>query len=315
MEKIRLIESLLSEMIAQPVDLKIEPQIFLAIYRGIFPDDLVVSCNNLFHREYSRDLYSATVDEDGKKQPVLHLQLTRAGIYDHLPEGLFFQLPQGTSSATSDAVMKYKENKKREEEIRRFFLPYENEIFRQRLNLEEEENALLQGLQSGILNEYFVEFWKLSDRIPRQMLVPLIMLLPYANRISGNTELCSECLSYLLNEEVEIRRRTRIVKQAVEEDMTCLGDAILGLDSVCGSLFFEDQSLLEISIGPLQNSSLLDYLDNGSRFVLIETFNRFFLPAGEDVDIEIRPNPEKEYLILDADEQNILGYSTALHSD
>jgi hypothetical protein len=60
----------------------------------------------------------------------------------------------------------YKINNKRAE-IKKFFMPFENAFFRQRLQIEVEEKHLLEGLQSGILNEYFISSGDISATIPQ----------------------------------------------------------------------------------------------------------------------------------------------------
>src|ERR1700743_2907662 len=164
-----------------PCDLRAEPQLALALGRGLSPDEWMVSCDNLFCREYSRDVLFTELKEDAARNPLLLIHLTRGGIYDQLPEGLFFQ-PNGPSrSATAaDMALDYKHNKKKEEEIRRFFLPLEHDFFWQRVQIELEEARLLEGWQTGMLDDYFVQFWGLSPAIPHAFILPLILLLPHA---------------------------------------------------------------------------------------------------------------------------------------
>jgi hypothetical protein len=313
MENTELIQTLEAELQTFPCDVKAEPPFLLAIKRGLFTDEFVVSCDKLFHREYSKDIFSVSVIEDARKQQVLQVNLSRAGIYDQLPEGLFFQLPYGAEKPlqVTDMAAYYKLNKKKEEEIRQFFLPFENDFFRQRLEIENQETILLEGLQSGILTEYFIRFWGLPSSIPKSMLVSLILLLPYAYKISGNLQLTAQCLGEILEEKVEMKGKIVINATTPDIKAPLLGDAQLGQDMVCGDTFREDDPVVEISIGPLKNSHVSDYLDNGKLWALIETFNRFFIPVGEDIVLTIIPDPEKSYMVTSSVD-SILGYSTIL---
>jgi hypothetical protein len=313
MENTHLIEVFASEIKNSNCDFKPEPAFLLASERGLFTDEFIISCDKLFHREYSKDIYSLNEIEDGRKQQTLQVNLSRAGIYDQLPEGLFFQLPHGTEKPTQVGQMAayYKLNKKKEEEIRRFFLPFENDFFRQRLMIEDEETALLEGLQSGILTEYFISFWNLPSSIPKRMLVSLIRLLPYAYKVSGNLELTAQCLEQILGEKVEMAGRIISNAEIRDIDAPLLGEAQLGRDMICGNAFREDNAVVEISIGPLQNSNVSDYLQEGSRWELVETFNKFFIPLEEDIIVNIIPAPEKSYMVTNSME-SILGYSTVL---
>ena len=309
-----LIEQLQLEMQKAGWDVKAEPQLLLALEKGLLPDDFMVSCDGLFRREYSRDIIQAEIKEDARKQDVLELHLSRSGLYDQLPEGLFFQLPKGSSRIMSatDMAADYKFNKKKEEEIRRFFLPFENDFFLQRMQVEKEEAMLLEGLQSGILNDYFIKFWDLPASIPKSFIIPLILLLPYAYKIAGNMSLTADCLHQLLQEEVQLHKKEGHLMNADAVGAPAIGDALLGVDLICGEQFWEGTPYISIEIGPLKQSTVADYLEGGSRYTLLETFNRFFIPAGIDTTVSIQVKTDKLDMILLENDGPVLGYSSML---
>ncbi|MBC8033522.1 MAG: type VI secretion system baseplate subunit TssG [Chitinophagaceae bacterium] len=302
------------EIQSSPYDVKPEVQLLLAMEKGLLPDDFLMFFDKLFNREYSKDVVSSEVKEDARKQNQLHLHLSRSGFYDQLPEGLFFQLPQKSSKGMKVAEMAgdYKQNKKKEEDIRRFFLPFENDFFTQRLHLEREETMLLEGLKSGILNEYFIRFWNLPATIPKPFIIPLILLLPYAYKIAGDLGLTAESLGQLLREKVRLTKRAAGMQHAETAEAPALGEAKLGLDMVCGEVFWEGTPWLEIEIGPLKYSKVSDYIEGGRRFSLIETFNRFFIPAGVDVKVSIVVAEEEQSMLLEKGAEPVLGYSSVL---
>jgi len=245
---------------------------------------------------------------------VLELHLSRGGLYDQLPEGLFFQLSQrgAKNASAADMASDYKYNKKKEEEIRRFFLPFENDFFLQRMQVEKEEAMLLEGLQSGILNDYFIKFWDLPASIPKSFIIPLILLLPYAYKIAGNIALTAACLQQLLREEVQMHKKQGSLLAADLVGAPAMGDAQLGVDMICGQQFWEGTPYIDIGIGPLKNSQVADYLEAGNRYVLLETFNRFFIPAGVDTVVSVKVKTEKLKMVLRENEGPVLGYSTIL---
>lgn len=309
-----LLVAIQKEISGLDCDARAETQLALALEKGLTYDDFRVCCNNLFTREYSRDLIQTEIKEDERKATLLEIQLSRGGIYDQLPEGFFFQHREQKQRglAAADMAADCKENKKREAEIRRFFLPFENDFFWQRLQLEQEESRLLEGLQSGILNDYFIEFWNIPRTIPRKFTAPLILLLPYAHRIAGDMSLTAECLEQLLAEEVQVSLKKSFFTHSELVLSPGLGEARLGLDMLCGEDFREDSSLIEFEIGPLEGSAISDYLPGGNRFELLEIFSRFFIPAGMDVHFEVRVGKEKENMVMDRGNYPVLGYSTVL---
>jgi hypothetical protein len=309
-----LLELVQKEIRELGCDARAETQLALALEKGLTSDDFWVSSDHLFIREFSRDLIKSEIKEDARKATLLEIHLSRGGIYDQLPEGFFFQHREQKqkSLAAADMAVEYKENKKREAEIRRFFLPFDNDFFWQRLQLEREESRLLEGLQSGILNDYFIEFWNIPRTIPKKFTAPLILLLPYAHRIAGDISLTAECLEQLLAEEVQVSLKKSFDTHSESVSSPGLGEAKLGLDMLCGEDFREDSPVIEFEIGPLEGSSITDYLRGGNRFELLEIFSRFFIPAGMDVQFEVRVQKEKENMHMERGNYPVLGYSTVL---
>ncbi len=314
MKKNNLIERLQEEITNSSADVKAEAQLALALEKGLQMDDFMVSCDKRFNREYSKDIVSADVKEVAGLQNILNIHLSRSGIYDLLPEGLFFQTPKRSSKnfLGADMASDYKQNKKKEEQIRHFFVPFENDFFLQRLGIEKQEMLLLEGLQSGILNEYFMKFWDLPSAIPKSFIAPLLLLLPYAHKIAGNLELTAQCLELLLGENAEVKKNynTMIDAQAIKHP--AIGEALLGQDMICGENFWDGDPDLEIEIGPLENSGIAAYLEGGGRSVLMETFIRFFIPAGMDTKITLQVAPSGQNMNLEKAGGPILGYSSTL---
>jgi hypothetical protein len=231
-----------------------------------------------------------------------------------LPEGLFYQpaSERKLMRNATDMAEDYKLNKRNEQAARRFFMPIENDFFLQRIHLEQEECSLLEGLQCGILNDYFVKFWDLDPSIPKLLLVQLILLLPYVCRITGDLDTTTTCLQKLLNEEVHITEK--LPAHTKSEQVFELGNMQLGINSMCGNTFFEPYPVLECSIGPLQNSSVADYIENGRMDAFLKTFYRFFMPAEAEVitKVEIQQQKKKMFLKTPEHEEPVLGYSSFL---
>jgi Type VI secretion, TssG len=314
MDNNTLLESVQLEMKGPTCDAKSELKLLLAMEKGLSPDDFMVSCDSLFVREYSRDLIDADIKQDARKISFLEIHLSRSGIYDQLPEGFFFQHREQKHRTlrAADMAADHKENKRKETEIRLFFLPFENDFFWQRLQLEKEEGRLLEGLQSGILNDYFIEFWNIPRSIPRKFITPLILLLPYAHKVAGNLVLTAEALEQLLAEEVQVRQKRSFITHSESLFSPGLGETKLGLDMICGEEFWEDSPVIEFIIGPLEGSKINDYLQGGHRFELLEIFRGFFIPAGMDVRFEVKSNVEKENMVMEKGNEPVLGYSTVL---
>jgi len=295
-------------------DIKAETQLVLAIEEGLQTDEFMVCCKDRFRREYSKDIVSAEQKEVAGLQYILNILLSRNGFYDLLPEGLFFQSPKRSSNTSSaaDMALDYKQNRKREDQIRNFFIPFENEFFFHRLKIEKEEMLLLEGLQSGILNEYFIKFWELPTNIPKRFIAPFLLLLPYAHKISGNFLLTSQSLALILGEKVSIKTVYADFIEIENVKPSIVGESLLGQDLVCGNSFWDGNPVIEIEIGPLAHSSVASYLEGGNRNSLMETFMRFFIPAGIDTKITLEVAKSGQGMVLAKGSEPVLGYSTFL---
>lgn len=314
MEPNPILTQLQQEMQNDFTDIKAESLLAIALENGLSADDFIIAPDSLFSRAYNRDVSQSAIAEDANKRNFLQLHLSRSGLHDQLPEGVFYQPARPKQAVTNAAKMAadYKIDKQKERETRRFFMPFENAFFGQRLQLELEEIQLLQGLQCGILNEYFMNFWGISPSIPPALITPLIELLPYANKIAGNLVITTQCLEKILQEKVSTRRISVSVSQAESTSMHQLGMQQLGKDMVIGSQFEEDYPLVEFTIGPLNNSKIQDYLEGGDKEEFLKTFYSFFVPIEADVSTRIEVASEKNYMRLDTEEEPVLGYSSML---
>ena len=86
-----LIELLEQQLKNGSADIKAEPKLTLAIEAGLGVEDFIVSPSKRFIREFSRDVISADLKEISSNLLLLQVLLSRAGIFDQLPEGLFFR--------------------------------------------------------------------------------------------------------------------------------------------------------------------------------------------------------------------------------
>jgi len=293
--------------------LKAEALLAHVIAGGYPKEDLSIGTGDFFQRAYHNDITDATLHEDEWLNGLIHVRLSRPGFYDMLPEGLFFQ-PAGVeynnAMGVAEMAALYRWNRTREKGVRRFFQPFEHAGFYQLLQLEEEERDLLRGLEKGALHRYFRTFWGLPEQLDENAAGYLILLIPYAHRIVGCLPLMQQCLALLLGEAVEIRLipalPTRIEGQAG------LGGQTLGNDMVCGDSFYEGYPVYKYVIGPLEQGKVSAYLPGGDRYIVLETFNRFFVPAEAGTETEIEIERATASMRLEVGSEPLLGYSSLL---
>jgi Type VI secretion, TssG len=305
------------ETIAQNInqvsaDVRAEVLLAQAMEIGLQHKQFNVQCDGYFYRNYVHDLYKLKVDNQTRHFDFLLIQLSRLGLYDVLPEGLFFQ-PTQTKNNVKDAMQMVNESRtssKKEIEIRKFFAPYEHEFFLHTLQNEQVESNILQGLKEGWLKEYFIDFWELPQNIPTTAALILVMFLPYVHRIAGDISATQNVLQKILNETVEIKLVNKVDTNSLTTQ-NILGTHLLGVELTCGQNFAEQYPVLQINVGPLQKSKAHQYVMGGSCFNLLQTFYNYFVPANTEVETTILLKTDVQKLILNQyDDAPILGMSS-----
>lgn len=305
-----IIEQFFNEVTSNLHDIKCETLVNQALQKQLHAEDIVVLQDGRFVREYRPDVYHVNSIEDNWLHQLLQLHISRNGLYDLIPEGLFhqpFHERKATNSA-ADMAAHSRNDRKKEMAARKFFQPIENSIFSQRVRVEAEEENLLAGIDSGLLNDYFFRFWEFPKGLNTTSAMLLVLLLPYAYAITSDLSLMQDCLEILLQEKVVITP-VRSNESAAHTNADKLGIGELGNDLVCGHTFMEDYTCLEYTIGPLQNTQPAEYCAGGENDLLLQVFNSYFAPAEADIFINVEVDRNKVLAALHADESPILGYA------
>jgi hypothetical protein len=299
-------------------DIKAEAVIADLLENGLESEDFVVIPNGTFKRRYSHDIAFTNKIKLNNGLELAGIHINRDGIYDTLPEGFFHQNTEH-SGESKNISKESKRLKEEEKAARNFFLPFENEIFSQRIDLELEERKILNRFSENLSDDFSSEFWRLDQSLDPKYLSRMVKFLHISHKIAGNTKLTEKCLEVILDEHVT----ATIVKNCApvkvnhknvgEKQNQVLGSALLGVDFVCGNKFMSSGYTMQFNIGPLQNSSVTDYLKNGSISNFLKCFYGYFVPAELSVSTKILVSPEKlDFTLEPLGEGAVLGYNTAI---
>jgi hypothetical protein len=157
---------------------------------------LKVCHESVFARNHSEDLLRVDVDQDR-----ITVHISKDGIYNLLPNGLFFadnQLNEEKKRG-NDFKSAYDKIKKQKKETQEFFQPYDTELFKL---IVEQERKINQLFQTG--NKIWVS--DLPGNSKNEYINKLIPLLPYASQLRGNVPLLIDLLKFaLVVEKIEIK--------------------------------------------------------------------------------------------------------------
>ncbi|WP_452219802.1 hypothetical protein [Lacinutrix salivirga] len=266
-------------------------------------DNLVVKNKSAFRRSHRRDILNLGSIEDN----TLFLNLSRNGLYDQLPEGLFHTKDK-TNSKTSYPELR-KTYKKEEEEARHFFLPLENEFFNQKLNIEKKEQELLNNF-INLDDNFLIDFWKIDQSIPKKYLLKLLKLLPYAYKIAGNIELMELCLKNILNKKVKINKTYN--PNPISNRNLVTDEVVLGTNF---TLTKKNNTILQpyyqVEIGPIEEEEIIDFISKDGILKFVNVFYDYFFPIEVSVKTKLKVINNDGFL-LNQDKQPIMGLSTTL---
>jgi hypothetical protein len=299
-------------------DLKAEVILADLIGNGLEYNDFVMIPNGSFRRRYSHDIaYAGPLKLQNGQEPV-GIYINRDAVYDILPEGFFHEKTESRGHGSANASKGSKKLKAEEKAARNFFLPFENELFWQRINLELEERNILFHFSENILEHITPGFWGFDTATDSTYLSRMVKFLHFSYKITGDVTLTGKCLGLILNEEVtaslvEKDMALKENKNGQRNSCCSLGSTTLGAGFVCGDTMDSTDYLLHFAIGPLKNSRVADYLEGGTIAGFIECFTGYFVPAELDVLSTVLAAPaDFGFTLGDYENGSVLGYTSVI---
>ena len=318
------VHHLLARLRQQPFDLRLEVILAELLAHGYAFDDFLVRPVGLFARRYRRDL-GAVYDEPFERshRPVVRtvLETHREGLYDALPQQAFHR-PGNPGAGGPPSVRAMVEDsrvqRRREKATRLFFLPFEQEFFRFRVRVEQEERRYFTNLSARWYNEALARFWGITDcGLPPGPLTNLLYLLPLAHNMVGDLQRTQLCFESVLEQPVQLRtgapRPHAIPGPAVGGPASgSLGHLALGHDLVLGGEYQETLPALEITLQGLAVPQLEAYLAGEWPAKALALLCEYFVAFETDVVIHYEMAAAiPEFRLGTGDEAPVLGFTTA----
>jgi hypothetical protein len=145
-----------------------------------------------------------------------------------------------------------------------------------------------------------------------------MLFLHYSHKFVGNRDLTAEALEVILNEPVTINLISCPVNSEPDSaelflSPSVLGSSSLGQDLICGDQSEDQMTMMEFAIGPLKNTRIEDYLENGIITKFLEVFYSYFVPLEMTPLIKIKGYAAQQELVLSETGLSFLGYNTLLY--
>lgn len=239
------------------------------------------------------------------------LELSRDGLYDALPEGLFHQPSLRSRAAKKGDVMEeLKKHRQEEGFARKFFAPFENEFFNLQVLLEKREKSAIQGFTTNANRKLLQQIWRVMHTLTSKQINLLMHYLPLAHHLRGDIEKLEKVMQSVLGVSVLLQytQRTHVIN--FENDQR-LNQMTLGLDSVLGNTFVLSIPHLEIHIGPLSAKDFHSFLPLGEGHQLLKLLQDFFFPSHVHTDLKLTmQRSENKFSINEKSNISYLGYNT-----
>ncbi|GAB4021214.1 type VI secretion system baseplate subunit TssG [Spirosoma koreense] len=291
--------------------------------QAVLPTDIIVRPQGTFSRAYNQDVLTLETYEADAAHRLTHvLQLSREGLYDTLPETLHHppSPPLRPGRDEARAMLEQSRRLRQEEtQARTFWLPFEQESFRQRVQIEAQEALALTRAYGAIWDELHSYLWgELPIPLSPRQQACLLSIWTNAYRIVGDWEQTTFYLEEFLQAPVQVEYNAYPVLPKTSASGTpavALGTGRLGQDWVLNTnAVIDDGGTVRISVGPLSGDQLMDYLPNGVGLNYIGLLADYLLPADADWQLAVLPNAaENLFSLTDGDTAGRLGLTTILN--
>jgi type VI secretion system protein ImpH len=294
-------------------DIRLEVVLADLLIENISLDEFLILNTSLFHRNYHHDIEKVEENDYGKlKRTRLCFTVNRNGLYDNLPQDIFHQPADHTNfSGKEKALKELKAQEKMEESARQFFIPFEQEFYRQRIKLEVEERKYLFETNSNISGELFTELWDFPEFMDKLQKSKLGVLMPVINRIAGNQHLISFIIGNITGNSVELVESCPV--SITVENKSALGETVLGFNCVLGGQIRGLQRSVTVKIGLDSTDAFDNYLPEGKKNQLYQFLCNLLIPLETDLIFDLYFDQNPDFQLFDENMSvGRLGYSTII---
>ncbi len=281
-------------------------------YREV--DDIFIKRLGNNNRSFHKDVKNVVPHFYELEEKVVFIETYREGIYDYLPEGVFHPPSLGDIRKGIDNIIaQIQKQKKIEHNARKFFQPFELEVYYMELKALLVECDYDITSHSDLLMDTISELWPLLRSLDRDTARIFIYLLPYFHAVRGNKTWFEKCLSAFLQVNITITFTPNQINDIEEvSGSLVLSGMQLGISSILSGPHFDGERNWAISIGPIPYESLNHYMPQAQLRQLLQIIYSYCLPATIKIEEHFITEQKQESFLLNNKNNSRLGYSTFL---
>jgi hypothetical protein len=272
-------------------------------------DSIVLKNRSIFKRFVERDIYSVSVEEtESNNRPErISIELNRDGLYDILPEGVFHA--PFNKNERKDYQEEYKKRLEEETSARLFFSPFETQLNKRLVSLEQKQREFAMNRNAGKNRLLFEYFFGNSVLLNDKQVLKLIYLLPLVHKVRGDVTLIAQVLGLVLNKNVFVKKYADHVNESLADKSFEIENKI-GKDFILNTSINYCQWTYRVAINELSASEYDSFILDGSNKKIIDFLTDYLFPANANIIIDLNVKSEEQDFILTLGNKSILNFNT-----
>ncbi len=238
------------------------------------------------------------------QKDTIFIHLSRNSIYHQLPEILFHPLViSNPSMSNREVVEAIRENKKKEEESLHFFIPFDTELFNEKLKLTNRYiNIFTDDYAKQNLFSFANAIIKKDIPLSKEQLYKLFLNLCNSEQLKENLPELEKLFRSILGFDVLLEYRPCILE---DSPFMALSEGVLGYNlGIHGSVISEQDDIYATIILEEQ----LDYKTLEKNRSIIKKILEFFIFSNRAIKVEYRFLTDNGFVLG----SNYLGYDTTM---
>ena len=241
------------------------------------------------------------------------LQSFRQSIYEAVPENVFHPPTLGGLGRSREEIIEeIKIQRKKENEARTFFKPFEQEA--PYLEMQALMMELMYEKKGAYDNLYrlFEQGWPVIKKLPYEMALSFIYILPILNEVRGKKDWIAKCLSFLTGYSVTIDEIFEPLQVGASVSSFTIGKDTLGLTTTFGGRQQDGLSIWLLSVGPVPSSMAANVLPQSGFYELLDVLLEYMAPANIHVTKKVNITKDAATMLTGDEGSARLGYTFTL---
>lgn len=282
------IENALSSINSLDTDYLAEVVAATLVEEGVSPDNIQITRLGSARMKVGKDIEKVRMEysPDDEINDCLRIYVNRDGLYDVLPEGVFFLgIDLLESTDIKKVVHQVRQYRKEEIEIRRFFSVFEDEIDRTLVQMQLLERRVDRKNVYPDFTNVFTAYWSVIRQLSLEQATLFMRIIPIIHKIRGNRRKITKALSLIIGLPVTL---SHVLSSRKCAGIPAFGQARLGESLVIGSEFRSGGYDTCVTVHDIPRNRISEFLGNGkSRCILLELIDMLF---AADMEVKIKLN-------------------------